>query len=102
LTTSLRGHKGEHLPYSLDGPSLSKQDNATDEERPKCQKYPYRRGVGQLMYGMVHTRVTIMYALDVLSQYGNDQAHQVPHTPAQVSQVCEEGPPYLQSLRREA
>jgi hypothetical protein len=31
---NLSGHKGEHLPYPLDGPSLSKQDNATDEERP--------------------------------------------------------------------
>ena len=69
---NLSGHKGEHLPYPLDGPSLSKQDNATDEERPKCQKYPYRRVVGQLMYGMVHTLVTIMYALNVLSRYGND------------------------------
>ena len=29
-------------------------------------KYPYRRVVGQLMYGMVHTIIDIMYALNVL------------------------------------
>ena len=33
-------------------------------------KYPYRRVVGQLMYGMVHTMIGIMYALNVLSRYG--------------------------------
>ena len=69
---NVSGCRDEHLPYPLTGPNLSKQDNATDEERAKCQKYPYRRVVGQLMYCMVHTLVTIMFALNVLSRYGND------------------------------
>jgi hypothetical protein len=69
---NLSRHKGEHLPYPFDGPSLSKQVDATDEERSKCQKYPCRRVIGQLMYGMVHKLVTIMYVLNVLSRYGND------------------------------
>ena len=64
--------KEVHLPYPIDGPNLSKLDCATDDERPKCSKYPYRRVVGQLMYGMVHTLVTIMYALNILSRYGNN------------------------------
>jgi hypothetical protein len=66
------GCRDEHLPYPMDGPNLSKQDNATDEEREKCQKYPYRRVIGQLMYGMVPRLVTIMFALNVLSRYGSD------------------------------
>ena len=28
--------------------------------------------MGQLMYGMVHTIIGIMYALNVLSRYGNN------------------------------
>lgn len=63
---------GYHLPYPMTGESLSKLDNATDEERPKCSLYPYRKVVGQLMYGMVHTMVCIMYALNVLSRYSNN------------------------------
>ena len=38
----------------------------------QCMKYPHRRVVGQLMYGMVHTMVGILYALNVLSRYGNN------------------------------
>ena len=38
----------------------------------ECSKFPYRRVVGQLMYGMVHTLVSIMYALNILSRYGNN------------------------------
>jgi hypothetical protein len=68
----MKGVRDEHRPYPMSGPSLSKLDNATDEERPICAKYPYRRVVVQLMYGMVHTLVTIMYALNVLSRYGNN------------------------------
>jgi hypothetical protein len=60
----MKGVRDERLPHPMTGPSLSKQDDATDEERPICAKYPYRRVVGQLMYGMVHTLVTIMYALN--------------------------------------
>jgi Reverse transcriptase (RNA-dependent DNA polymerase) len=69
---NVTGAKGEKLPYPVSLPNLSKQDNATDSERESCQEYPYRRVVGQLMYGMVHTMVTIMYALNVLSRYSNN------------------------------
>ena len=69
------GAKDMHLPYPTrdQEPALSKLDNAsTPEERMQCMKYPYRRVVGQLMYGMVHTMVGILYALNVLSRYGNN------------------------------
>ena len=69
---NMTGSRDEHLPYPMTGLSLSKQDNATEEEQPVCARYPYRRVVGQLMYGMVHTLVTIMYALNVLSRYSNN------------------------------
>jgi hypothetical protein len=72
----INGTKDEHLPYpnSTQQPKpLSKLDCAqTDEEKIKSSRYPYRRVVGQLMYGMVHTMVCIMYALNVLSRYGNN------------------------------
>ena len=64
--------KDKKLPYPLQGPSLSKLDNATEKNYAECQKFPYRRIVGQLMYGMVHTLVTIAYALNVLSRYGDN------------------------------
>ena len=32
---------------------------------------PLHRVVGQLMYGMVHIMIGIMYVLNVLSRYGN-------------------------------
>jgi hypothetical protein len=72
---NMTGAKDEHLPYPNDiqQPPLSKLDCAqTDEEKIRASKYPYRRVVGQLMYGMVHTMVCIMYALNVLSRYGNN------------------------------
>jgi hypothetical protein len=72
---NITGAKDMHLPYPTadQEPALSKQDNASSpEERLQCAKYPYRRVVGQLMYGMVHTMVGIMYALNVLSRYGNN------------------------------
>ena len=69
---NMTGSRDEHLPYPLSSQNHSKLDNATDDERPSCAKYPYRRVVGQLMYAMVHTLVCIMYALNVLSRYGND------------------------------
>ena len=62
------GAKDMHLPYPTGDqePALSKLDNAsTPEERMQCMKYPYRRVVGQLMYGMVHTMVDILCALNV-------------------------------------
>lgn len=69
---NVSGAKGEPLPYPIDGPNLSKMDNATEEERDECQEYPYRRVIGQLMYGMVHTMMPIMYALNILSRYSNN------------------------------
>ena len=51
---------------------LSKKDCATEDQKKECTKYPYRRVVGQLMYGMVHTLITIMYALNILSRYDNN------------------------------
>jgi Reverse transcriptase (RNA-dependent DNA polymerase) len=70
---NISGAKDAYIPYPLDGPALSKADcPTTEEEKRECQKYPYRRVVGQLMYGMVHTMVTIMYALNVLTRYGTN------------------------------
>ena len=64
--------KDKKLPYPVQGLPLSKLDNATEKNYDECQKFPYRRIVGQLMYCMVHTLVTIAYALNVLSRYGNN------------------------------
>ena len=66
--------KDERLPYPnpQQEKQISKEDNATEENEKESKKYPYRRVVGQLMYGMVHTMVTIMYPLNVLSRYGNN------------------------------
>ena len=69
---NVTGAKGEKLPYPMDQPNISKNDNASVSEQANCKEYPYRRVVGQLMYGMVHTMVTIMYALNVLSRYSNN------------------------------
>ena len=72
---NISGAKDEHLPYPTDAqqPALSKLDCPTNDiDRAVCQKYPYRRVVGQLMYGMVHTLVCIVYALNILSRYGNN------------------------------
>ena len=69
---NVTGAKGERLPYPMDTPKLSRLDNASVSDQVECGKYPYRRVVGQLMYGMVHTMVTIMYALNVVSRYNNN------------------------------
>ena len=68
----MKNCKGESLPYPLGGESLSKLDNASPAQLAECAKFPYRRIVGQLMYCMVHTMMPIMYALNVLSRYGNN------------------------------
>ena len=68
---NLTGAKDERLPYPLGNAAVSKLDSATEEQK-ECSKYPNRRVVGQLMYGMVHTMIGIMYALYVLSRYGNN------------------------------
>ena len=84
--------KDERLPYPIGNDPISKADSATEEQKFECSKYPYRRVVGQLMYGMVHTMIGIMYALNVLSRYGNrTKTHRVPETPAQVLQVQQDG-----------
>ena len=52
---NMTGAKDEHLPYPSDAqqPPITKKDCAnTPEERETCSKYPYRRVVGQLMYGI--------------------------------------------------
>ena len=67
---NMTGAPDAKLPYPTDGPNLSKQDCPTEDQKAECSKYPYRKVVGQLMYGMVHTMVTIMYALNILSRYG--------------------------------
>ena len=68
----MKNTKYEALPYPLDKLSLSKVDNATPQQLAECKNFPYRRIVGQLMYGMIHTLMAIMYALNVLSRYGNN------------------------------
>ena len=45
--------KEEKLPYPMSNLSLSKRHCATEDQRQEHAKYPYRRVVGQLMYGMV-------------------------------------------------
>ena len=72
VETQMTQAKDAKLPYPLIGESLSKLDNATGLNYEECQKFPYRRIVGQLMYDMVHTLVTIAYKLNVLSRYGNN------------------------------
>ena len=62
----LIGDRDEWLPYPIGNDPISKADSATEEQKFECSKYPYRRVVGQLMYGMVHTMIGIMYALNVL------------------------------------
>ena len=70
---NISGDRDEHIPAPMEGLALSKADcPTTEEETRECQKYPYRRVVGQLMYGMVHTMVPIMYALNVLTRYGTN------------------------------
>ena len=44
--------KDESVPYPLDKTSLSKLDNASPAQLCECSKFPYRRVVGQLMYGI--------------------------------------------------
>ena len=69
---NLTGAKEEKLQYFMDHLPVSKKDCATEDQKQECAKYPYRRVVGQLIYGMVHTLITIMHALNILSRYGNN------------------------------
>ena len=43
--------KDKKLPYPLQGPLLSKLDNATEKNYAECQKFPYRRIVGHVWNG---------------------------------------------------
>ena len=57
-----------NFPYPTGdlAPPLSKQDNAsTPEEHTHCSKYLYGGVEGRLMYGMVHTMIGILYALNL-------------------------------------
>ena len=59
------GAKEEKLQYPMDNLPVSKKDCATEDQKQECAKYPYRRVVGQLIYGRVHTLITIMHALNM-------------------------------------
>jgi hypothetical protein len=65
VKANINGTKDEHLPYpnSTQQPEpLSKLDCVqTDEEKIKYSRYPYRRVVGQLMYGMYASCTASMY-----------------------------------------
>ena len=69
--TNMTGAKDEHLPSPTTGNSLSKLDNSTLEDKAQCDEYPYRKVIGMLMYCLVHTGITYMYAINVLSRYCN-------------------------------
>ena len=70
---NLRGAKTEKLPYPMDGPSLSKLDNAANEDEVKeSLKTPFRALIGMLSYIQGHTKPDIAYALNVLSRYCNN------------------------------
>ena len=69
----MSGAKVQKLPYPLDGPPLSKADNAkTEAEANDMAKVLYRAIVGMLSYIMGHTKPDIAYALNVLSRYCNN------------------------------
>jgi hypothetical protein len=70
---NIAGARNEKLPYPMLGLPLSKEDGpTTDEQEAKCSKYPYRKVIGQLMYGMVHTIATTQ-VLDTLSSSDTSQ-----------------------------
>lgn len=51
---------------------MFKEDCATENQKNKCTKYPYRIVVEQLIYGMVYTMITNMYDLNILSRNGSN------------------------------
>ena len=69
---NMSGAKDEHLPYPMEGVSLSKADNATPDNKSQCDQFPYRKYLGMWMYCLVHTEVLCMYAINVLSRYCNN------------------------------
>ena len=67
------GAKVQKLRYPLDGPSLSKADNAKNEaEANEVAKTPYRAIVGMLSYIMGHAKPDTAHALNMLSKYCNN------------------------------
>ena len=63
----------QKLPYLLEGPSLSKADNAKDEaEAKEVAKVPSTALIKMLSYVMGHIKPDIVYALNVLSHYRNN------------------------------
>ena len=72
ITEIVKEAKEEKLLSPMGNLPLSQKDCATDDQKKECKKYPYRRVVGQLMHRMVHTLITIMYALNIISRYGNN------------------------------
>ena len=58
----LSGAKIQKLPYSLDGKSLPKEDNAKDDaEVREVAKTPFRAIIGMLSYIAGHTKPDIAY-----------------------------------------
>ena len=71
--TKVSGCKVQKLPYPLEGPSLSKADNAKDEaEAKEGAKVPYRASIGMLSYIMGHTKPDLAYTLNALLRYCNN------------------------------
>ena len=40
--------------------TMQTSENSTATNKSECDKFPYRRIVGQLMYGMVHSMICII------------------------------------------
>ena len=77
-TARVGGAKVQKLLCPLDGPSLSKADNAmTEAESNEIAKISYRALVGMLSYTMEHTKLDIAYALNVLPRYCNNPGRQL-------------------------
>ena len=71
---------------------LSKKDRMTEEQKTECSKYPYRRVIRQLIFGMVHTLVTLEYALKISLRYGNNPG---PRRDELLKQIFEDGFPQV-------
>lgn len=71
----------QSLPHPTDCSPLTKADRASElkaagnlsaADEAKLKAFPYRRIVGELQYMQVHTGVTTMYDVSVLSRFTND------------------------------
>ena len=64
IESAVKAVKVQKLSYPLEGPSLSKADNAkTEAKANEMAKLPYRALVGMLSYIMGHTKPDIAYAV---------------------------------------